>query len=91
MEVSGQIYASATYPWHTVPVEYEAGLSPEWVFMLWTRDKSLILLGLVLQSLGCSAHSLDTTDFGVSAPLADLLRDGVKLFMLPSVGNYFAL
>jgi hypothetical protein len=76
---------------HTLPVEYEAGLPPDRVFMLWTRDKSLILLRLELQSLGCSAHSLDTTDCAVSAALADLLWDGVKLLMFPSVENYFAL
>jgi len=47
---------------HEVPVEYEAGLPPEWVFMFGQEISPMILLGIEPQSLGCSAHSLDTTD-----------------------------
>jgi len=46
----------------TVPVEYEAGLPPEWVFMFGQEISPLILLGIEPQFPGCSAHSLDTTD-----------------------------
>ena len=75
----------------TVHIEYEDGLSPEWFYVFGQEISPLILLGLEPQSLSRSAFSLDATDWASSAPLADLLWDGVQLFMLPTVGSYFAL
>jgi hypothetical protein len=39
MEVSGQLYALATFS--PVPIEYEAGWAPEFFCTLWRNEKSL--------------------------------------------------
>jgi len=60
MEVSGQIYDPAAIPREIIvaPIDCEAGLAPEPVWMFWRREKSLT--PAEIRTTDRPAHSLVT-------------------------------
>jgi hypothetical protein len=58
VEASGQLYTLATLPWEgaPLPIEYEAGCTPELVWIFLRREKYLACVGIPTQDH--SAHSV---------------------------------